>query len=499
MAGRHSSPFSRSLHFREHTVPLPHPSHSVEMGMRASSVSAAQYSHNAQRRQRHNNYLAIIESPLARLTDEALEIDVRRFQSDLLPCVAVEMLSRAVQVAKYIRVYDEVARSNNPGAGEYLPVQLTREEKSSLKKERDSLPSQPTMYVVILTVSLAAFLQGFVQSSINGASLFSEEFGLDVMRSTSDRWKLGAVNASPFLFAALVGCWVALPINERFGRRGAMAIAASLILASSLGSAFCKDWKQLFGARVFNGIGMGIKAVSTPILASETAVGYWRGTSILAWQLWVAFGIAVGFGFNLIFYTAPETRTVLMLILGSPFVPSILLLVSLYFCPESPRYYLRRQSAHFNPEKAYYILLKLRGSELLALRDVYLIYKSTEREETSEKPDEEIQGYSPSRGFVSHLRAYVTQYKELFTKRRLRNAVMSSSIVALAQQLCGSKFAEVTEVVAFLVIRRYSNNLAVNVLAFYSGKVKHNCGPARPSSYRIGPQEVYLLKASGLM
>lgn len=31
---------------------------------------------------------------------------------------------------------------------------------------------------------------------------------------------------------------------------------------------------------------MGIKAVSTPILASETAVGFWRGSAILAWQLW---------------------------------------------------------------------------------------------------------------------------------------------------------------------------------------------------------------------
>lgn len=32
--------------------------------------------------------------------------------------------------------------------------------------------------------------------------------------------------------------------------------------------------------------GMGIKAVSTPILAGETAVGFWRGSAILAWQLW---------------------------------------------------------------------------------------------------------------------------------------------------------------------------------------------------------------------
>lgn len=32
--------------------------------------------------------------------------------------------------------------------------------------------------------------------------------------------------------------------------------------------------------------GMGIKAVSAPILASETAIRFWRGSFLLAWQLW---------------------------------------------------------------------------------------------------------------------------------------------------------------------------------------------------------------------
>jgi hypothetical protein len=31
---------------------------------------------------------------------------------------------------------------------------------------------------------------------------------------------------------------------------------------------------------------MGIKAVSAPVLASETAVRFWRGSIVLAWQLW---------------------------------------------------------------------------------------------------------------------------------------------------------------------------------------------------------------------
>lgn len=33
-------------------------------------------------------------------------------------------------------------------------------------------------------------------------------------------------------------------------------------------------------------LGMGIKAVSTPILAGEIAFTKWRGSSTLMWQLW---------------------------------------------------------------------------------------------------------------------------------------------------------------------------------------------------------------------
>ncbi|KAI1427870.1 sugar transporter-domain-containing protein [Xylaria sp. FL1777] len=464
-----------------HTSPVHYPNVSprTELNVRAPSVSAVRDSYRSQGHRRRNNYQAVIESPLARLTDEELERDARKFQREFLPSVEVEQLLRAVQVAKDIRIYDAVARSEDPHTDKGLPVQLTVEERVALKKEKDSLPSEPTMLIVFLTVSLAAFLQGFVQSSINGASLYAEEFGLGTIQPVNDTggsppkptlndWKLGAVNASPFLFAALVGCWLALPINERFGRRGAMAIAASLIFASSLGAAACNNWQQLFGVRVFNGIGMGIKAVSTPILASETAIGYWRGTSILAWQLWVAFGIAMGFAFNLVFYTAGDHRIIKELILGAPFVPSIFLLVSLYFCPESPRYYMRQHSAHFSPEKAYAILIKLRGGELQALRDIYVIYKSVQLEEQSIQSHVETQSSGVPRGLIAHIRAYITQYKQLFTHRRLRNAVISSSIVALAQQLCG-----------------------INVFAFYSGPLfngllRDQKGELQPMLYSLG-------------
>jgi len=112
-------------------------------------------------------------------------------------------------------------------------------------------------------------------------------------------------NIVVFLMNYHRGCPLVEPINRRIGRRGAILVAALLVFASSLGSAFTNSWGQLFACRIFNGIGlstqlrevyayqahtecigMGLKASSTPILASETAVSFWRGSAALCWQLW---------------------------------------------------------------------------------------------------------------------------------------------------------------------------------------------------------------------
>ncbi|KAI1263286.1 hypothetical protein F5Y18DRAFT_438340 [Xylariaceae sp. FL1019] len=461
MTDRHGS-LSYPPNVRRPSVDARKPSN-IERGVRAPSVSTAQNPYNLQVRQRRNNIQAVIENPLSHLTDEELKKDVEEFQRAYLHSVDLVHLHRAAQLAKDIRSYDAVARSSDPNAGIHLPVQLSPKEKDALKIERDKLPSEPTMLIVILTVSLAAFLQGFVQSSINGASLFPSFLHL----AAGDNWKIGAANASPFLFAALLGCPLALPVNYHFGRRGAIIVAACLIFASSLGAVWCDQWYKLFGLRVINGVGMGIKAVSTPILASETAVGYWRGTSILAWQLWVAFGIFVGFAFNLIFYTAHDDTLTPRLILGAPLVPSLFLLGSLYFCPESPRFYMRQRSSHFNPSKAYAVLKRLRTEEIQALRDIYLIYKSVQQEEHCDESDDDLLDGGVPHGFTGHAKAYAAQYKELFSKRRLRNALISSSIVALAQQLCG-----------------------INILAFYSGPlfrdILHSPAPLYPMLYSLG-------------
>lgn len=52
------------------------------------------------------------------------------------------------------------------------------------------------------------------------------------------------------------------------------------------------------------------------------------------------------------------------LILGAPLVPSILLLIALCFCYESPRFYMRPGTPNYNLERAFEILRKVRKNEV---------------------------------------------------------------------------------------------------------------------------------------
>ncbi|VUC26145.1 unnamed protein product [Clonostachys rosea] len=349
---------------------------------------------------------------------------------------------------------------------------FTQEELDSLKAEREQVFFQSGILPVILTVALAAFLQGHVQSSINAGSLF--ESLLEVHSSDNDTqigtrrkdWEIGGMNASPYLTAAIVGAPISLPTNYYIGRRGALIVSAMLIIASSVASAFCHNWAQLLGVRIIGGVGMGIKAVSAPILAAETATGYWRGSILITWQ--VACGIMIGFVVNLVIAKATNVLFLkqdgiepdngdhylaLQLILGAPLVASVALLISVYFCYESSRFYMREESPNFDPNQALKILLRIRKSKLQALRDIILIRWSEKLKRRSE-PNGSISGSSsPEQGltYASQLRVVLrlslNQYRTLFKTPRLRNAVWSTSTVALAQQLCG-----------------------INVFAFYSSK-----------------------------
>jgi hypothetical protein len=85
-----------------------------------------------------------------------------------------------------------------------------------------------------------------------------------------------------------------------------------------------------------------------------------RGGLVMSWQMWTAFGIFLGFCANLAVYNVGDIAWRLQL--GSAFIPAIPLLIGIYFCPESPRWYIKKGRY----AKAYKSLCRLRNTPLQA-------------------------------------------------------------------------------------------------------------------------------------
>jgi len=109
---------------------------------------------------------------------------------------------------------------------------------------------------------------------------------------------------------------------------------------------------------------MGAKASVVPIFESEIAPARIRGRLLVSWQTFTAFGIFLGNAANLIVRHSWRWQT------ASGFIPALILLIMVFMCSESPRWLIKQG----NYRKAFEVLLRLRGNELLASRDLYYIH-----------------------------------------------------------------------------------------------------------------------------
>ncbi|MCJ1393707.1 hypothetical protein MMC18_006583 [Xylographa bjoerkii] len=355
----------------------------------------------------NRNVQALIENPLHEFTPEGLMHDVEDFVRTK-GLIDTDLFKHAAKIAKDPRFFERV-----PG--------LTEDEKNALRDEsRHRFKQSRGLWITIITCSIGAVVQGWVETGTNGANLaWPAALGLDSHHG-SYIWILGVVNAAPYLASALVGCWLSYPLNHRFGRRGATLFAAIISLAFVLGSAFTQTWQQLFVCRLFLGLGMGVKASTIPIYAAETTPAYIRGSLVMGWQIWVAFGILLGFSANLaIFQTGDNIAWRLQI--GSAFIPVIPLLAGLYFCPESPRWYIKKNLYH----DAFHALCLLRNTHLQAARDLYYIHAQARLDGNMLGSGEDTSS------------KYIIRLRELFTVPRIRRATLASFVVMLAQQMCG--------------------------------------------------------------
>lgn len=131
--------------------------------------------------------------------------------------------------------------------------------------------------------------------------------------------------------SCILGVWFSDPVNWLTGRRWTIFISGILCGLPVIGSGLAQTWAQLFVTRLLMGIGMGLKASTIPVFASENSPASIRGGLVMTWQMWTAFGQVLGFLANL---AVKDTGTISWrLQFGSAFLPAVPLCVGIFFCP----------------------------------------------------------------------------------------------------------------------------------------------------------------------
>ncbi|KAF2034614.1 sugar transporter-like protein [Setomelanomma holmii] len=316
---------------------------------------------------------------------------------------------------------------------------ITEGEKDAIANEVLHKWRQPKiLYFTIILCSIGAAVQGWDQTGSNGANLsFPDALGIPVSddlpnnggpnpNASRNQWLQGLINAGPYIASAFFGCWCSDPLNQFLGRRGCIFVSAVFCALSPIGSAVSQTWEQLFVTRLLLGIGMGCKGATVPIFAAENAPAAIRGALVMTWQLWTAFGIFMGTVANLAVKDTGKISWRLQF--GSALIPALPLLIGVYFCPESPRWYIKKGKY----AQAFSSLQRLRNSDLQAARDLYYIHSQLRAESS-----------------LTNVKSnYISRFIQLFTVPRLRRATVASGTVMIAQQMCG-----------------------INIIAFYSSTI----------------------------
>lgn len=181
------------------------------------------------------------------------------------------------------------------------------------------------------------------------------------------------MNAAPALFG-LLSAWAADPVNQLLGRRGTIFATNLFVVFPVLAQGFTHSWTDLLICRLFMGLGMGIKISTIPIYSTEVSPAAIRGAIFTSFQLYVAFGILVGFSSNLIFMNIGPLAWRFQL--AAAFVPAVPLMALIWLRPESPRWLMKKGRY----QEAFRAFNRIRNTELISARELFYAHCQIETE-----------------------------------------------------------------------------------------------------------------------
>ena len=219
---------------------------------------------------------------------------------------------------------------------------------------------------------MGGLLSGIDQSLISGANLYmpaSLHLNTSQVSLVASGVPLGAIGG-----ALLLG-----PTNEAVGRR--MAIIISLLLYTLGGAleAGAINFGMIVAGRVILGLGVGLEGGTVPVYVAESVARKYRGNLVSLYQFNIALGEVFGYVVAAIFVNVKSGSWRYML--GSSLVFSTIMLVGMFWMPESPRFLMLKGRTL----EAFNVWKRIRGTELQENREEFFVMKHAVLEEHENK------------------------------------------------------------------------------------------------------------------
>jgi len=236
--------------------------------------------------------------------------------------------------------------------------------------ELENRQSGSTTYVFLLTLvaALGGMLFGYDTGVINGAiGPLKDHFDLNEVQQG---WAMGCA-----LLGCAIGAGAAGVLSDRFGRKKVLILSAVLFLVSAVGTAIPKSITIFIIYRILGGLGVGAASICSPMYIAEISPARIRGRMVSINQFAIVTGFLVVYFANYFIAlqgdAAWNEQSGWRWMFGSESLPALLLLVLLYFVPESPRWLTKQNRG----KEALEILTRVDGAtyaetELSEMKDV---------------------------------------------------------------------------------------------------------------------------------
>ncbi|KAF8031432.1 hypothetical protein BT93_D0595 [Corymbia citriodora subsp. variegata] len=207
------------------------------------------------------------------------------------------------------------------------------------------------VFACAVFVSLNSLLLGYDGGAMSGAIIFiQEDLGINEVQIEV---LVGCLNIIS-LFGSIAGGRT----SDIIGRKWTMGLGAVVFQVGAAVMTFAGSFRALMIGRLLAGVGMGFGGMITSLYIAEISPTISRGTLTSFPEIFVNFGILLGYISNYIF-AGLSVHINWRVMLGVGILPSVFIGFALFVIPESPRWLVMQNRV----EEARSVLLKTHEDE----------------------------------------------------------------------------------------------------------------------------------------